>query len=454
MARIALERIKFGRNTRASRWTASACDVFRKYWPAQATPLLTRHNHINRRPQCLVHLWLCCVPLCGLPTAASAQQPSIDILHLWRTKSEQRAVSVLRSQAIADGAQWREVGVSGFSAVKEEFAKRKAINHPPNVVAWPLGRELNVMTSTGLTRRITDQGGFFESQLDPEIFKLVATDQGLSAIPLGLHIQNHIVLNQDLLTKYAFERPKTWAQFISYGPRLKDDGIYLISNSDEPWQIRNMFMSIFSSLASASEVRDLLSGDTSALTMKSKFTAGLAIFSNLKGFAEPGFHNRKWENTVRSLEGQRVLAVLLGDYIIPEFNEATNIVCDLAPGANYVLWGADTLIFPVQPNEPQRIAGQDLLVKLLSNRDTLIEFARWKGSIPAIKNVPLEGMHPCTAYMHDKWQTVPDKALADADSWNRRLAALGFVLNSIWNNEKIDIDAAADRIVKVLDAIR
>ena len=374
------------------------------------------------------------------------------MLHLWRTQSEQRAVEVLRKQAIAHGAEWREIAVSGFPAVKEEFAKRTAIGHPPNVANWPLGRELNAMAANGLTRRITDEYAFFASQLTPEAFNLIATDNGLSGIPLGYHIQNHVAYNQDLLTKYGLQRPKTWSELISYGPRLKADGIYLISNSDEPWQIRNLFMSVISSLVSDDDIRHLLVGDRSIEGMRANIFATIDILRKLREYAEPDSRGRKWEEAVRSVEQQRSLSVALGDYIIPEFNKATNITCDLAPGANYILWGADTLTFPVT-QDPRLIAGQDLLVKLLANRDTLLEFSRWKGSISAVKNASTEGMHPCTAYLHGRWDTVAAKALADADSWNRRLAALGYVLSLLWNGEQIEVEAATDRIVKVLEVV-
>lgn len=358
----------------------------------------------------------------------------------------------MRRQAIANGAEWREIAVSGFSAVKEEFAKRTAIGHPPNVASWPLGRELNAMAANGLTRRITEEYAFFASQLTPEAFNLIATDNGLSGIPLGHHIQNHVAYNQDLLTRYGLQRPKTWSEFISYGPRLKADGIYLISNSDEPWQIRNLFMSIISSLASSDDIRHLLVGDQSMEGMRANIFATIDILRKLREYAEPDSHGRKWEEAVRSVEQQRSLSVALGDYIIPEFNKATNLACDLAPGANYILWGADTLTFPVT-QDPRLIAGQDLLIKLLANRDTLLEFSRWKGSIAAVKNASTEGMHPCTAYLHGRWDTFSAKALADADSWNRRLAALGYVLSLLWNSERIEVEAATDRIVKVLDVV-
>lgn len=418
-----------------------------------ATASLIGHGNSNSVPARLALLWLCALVAWAMPSATWAQQPKIDFLHLWRTQSEQRAVDVLRKGTMARGAEWREVSVSGFSGVKEEFAKRKAIDHTPNVVTWPLGRELNAMVANGLTRRITEELAFFEAQLAPDFLNLVANNNGLSGIPLGYHIQNHIVYNQDLLKKYTLERPKTWAELISYGPRLRADGIYLISNSDEPWQIRNMFMSIFSSLASAEDVRLLLAGDQPVDSLKNQISAAIAIFSDLRNSAEPGYHDRRWERSVQSVEQQRALAIPLGDYIIPEFKETTNLACDLAPGANYILWGADTLVFPLV-RDAQLIAGQDLLVKLLADRSSLLEFARWKGSIPAIKNVPREGMRPCTAYMHSKWEADTPKVMADADSWNRRLAALGYVLSRIWNSKQIENDEAADRIVKVLNAVR
>lgn len=417
-----------------------------------AGALPTCHQTTRHAPWRSLLLWQCAIVLWGLPIATLAQQPRVDFLGLWRTPSEQRAVEVLRRQVIANNADWREVMVSGFSAVKEEFAKRKGTGHPPNVISWPLGHELNAMASNGLTRRISDEYAFFATQLAPELLELVATEHGLSGIPLGHHIQNHVAYNQDILTTYALKRPATWAEFISYGPRLKGDGIYLISNSDEPWQIRNMFMSIVSSLVTKDDIRRVLTGDQSSRVLKDKFAAAIIIFRSLKDFAEPGYHDRKWEHAVRLVERNQALAVLLGDYIIPEFSTATNLSCDLAPGANYILWGADTLAFPVV-HDPRLIAGQNLLVKVLADRDTLISFSRQKGSIPAIKNMSAEGMHPCTAYLRKRWEEFPGRALADADSWNRRLAALGHVLSRLWNSETIDIDSAADKIVNVLDAV-
>lgn len=398
-------------------------------------------------------LWLSAALSWGLPTAAGAQGASVDILDLWRTQSEQRAIGVLRKQVKAHGAEWREFVVSGFPAVKDEFARRKSTGRTPNVVSWVLGREVKAMADRGLTRTITSEREFFESQIAPELLKLVAGKNGLSGIPIGLHIQNQIIYNRDLLNKYQLKQPGDWIEFLSYGPILKRDGIYLIANSDEPWQIRNMFMSIFSSLTNADEARLLLSGGQPLHSLHNKFSKAVDIMMRLKEYAEPQSHDRKWEETVRVVEAQRALSVALGDYIIPEFSDGANITCGAAPGARYIIWGADTLIFPTV-QDPRLIAGQSLVFKILADRETLLQFSYWKGSIPAVKDAPTQSLRPCTAILRQQWEAFSDKILVDADSWNRRLGALGSILNRLWNQPAVDPEAAANNIVEVLDAIR
>lgn len=402
-----------------------------------------------RRPA----LWLGAALLWGSPSAAWAQGASVDILDLWRTQSEQRAIDVLRKQVKAHGAEWREFVVSGFPAVKDEFARRKSTGRTPNVVSWVLGREVKAMADRGLTRTITSEREFFESQIAPDLLKLVAGERGLSGVPIGLHIQNQVIYNRDLLNKYQLRQPADWIEFLGYGPNLKRDGVYLIANSDEPWQIRNMFMSIFSSLANADDAHLLLSGGQPLHSLHGKFSKAVDIMMRLKEFAEPQSRGRKWEETVRLVEAQRSLAVALGDYIIPEFNDSANIACGVAPGAKYIIWGADTLIFPTV-QDPRLIAGQNLVFKILADRDTLLQFSYWKGSIPAIKDAPTQSLRPCTAVLRQQWEAFSDKILVDADSWNRRLGALGSILNRLWNQSAVDPDAAASNIVEVLDAIR
>lgn len=384
--------------------------------------------------------------------AAAEEAPRVEMLHMWRTDSEQHALGAFRDPLIADGVDWYDYATdNNFQGVQTEFSNRLSLDDPPTAVQWIVGEEMRRLASGDAIRRIplTQE---ISKRLHPEVIELVEVQGELAGIPVGIHTQNHIVYNRRAAEKLGVQIPESWDDLISLGDVFSENGIYLIAASNQEWQLRVLFNAILSSTLTADEFRSVMTPQANVEHLIPKFRAAFSIFAQLKKFADPNDEDRRWEDVTKAVAEEKAFAQILGDYIVPEFPDRGAIVCKRSPGANYIIWGMDSFVLPETNDQSVRI-GQDKLVNAILSPENSAEYISRKGGVPVTRDADLSRLGPCSLAVTESWDRIENRIWTGGDVWRHRFSAMAAVAKREWDNEQIDPEAAAKILASVLGAI-
>lgn len=390
------------------------------------------------------------------PVVANEVTPRTEIIHMWLADSEQKALSVFRQDLEASGVDWSDYGVTNnFKGVRGDFSQRMALGSPPTIAQWIVGRDNVGLVESGVFRAIEDVDNMFRDNLYQEVYDIVALEDGsLSALPVGIHTQNHIAYNNELLKEYGLKEAETWDELISYGPALAEKGVALIANSDETWQLRNLFISIISSVLSYEEMKLLDEKNTDFTSLATGFSRSFDILLQLRKFALPGFEGRRWEKATKAVADGHALVQVLGDYIAPEFPEGVDLVCGAVPEAKYALWGMDSFVFTAT-DDPTALAGHDAMLKAMLKPQNLADYISHKGGISVMHSIhPDQIKNKCIAATLGDWSQFENRYWMGGEVWRNRFAVMGTFVQKIWSQEgEVDPQQAGERLAVILDSL-
>ena len=376
-------------------------------------------------------------------------QPIIELLHVWSTENELAALGAFKEATVADGANWSDYSIgNNMVGLQAEFTERVAIGAPPNIVQWIVSTEMKVLVENGVFRLVEDKNQFYKENLLPEIYELIEMDGGLSGIPVGIHIQNHIAYNTDILERFNLRQAESWEQLIGYGDILAEKGIKLIAVSDYPWQLRTLFISILSSILTADEFQTFQTETLPLIQLRDKIEEALEIFFALKQYANTDGYNLHWQKATMIVDQGKALVQVLGDFIAPEFSHP-NIACDLSPQAKYPIWGVDSIAL-VKTDDKNLLAGQALLIEKINQPDVISKYINMKGGLPALTNIKTINMSNCASTVNEKWIAANQRVWIGGDHWLKRLAVLGEMLNQFWQNSSADAKSSSQRLVDTM----
>ncbi len=375
----------------------------------------------------------------------------IEVLHMWQTESEQHALDAIKEAVVAKGHKWQDYSVPyNFLGVQNEFSRRVSIESPPTAVQWVIEEDMHSLGADGIFATIEDSDQKLQKMIYPEVYDLVAKDGKLAAIPVGIHTQNHIVYNKALLDKFSLKPAETWKELIGYGEVLAESGINLIAVSDQEWQVRNLALSIASSVMSVEEFMLLqsTSGDVSPLS--DKIYEIISILSELRPYANNDSFDLGWEQVSSKVENGEALVQVLGDYIVPQFENRDSIYCDKTPQSNYLIWGMDGFVLPYS-SDASVINAQQNFVDALLDEGVLKNYALRKGGIPINVNVSMEELDSCMRKTSENWNLETKKIWTGGQSWQKRLGIMGAFLSMEWKQGITNPDLATERLVNLLN---
>ncbi len=379
-----------------------------------------------------------------------------ELLHVWRTPGEQAALKVFKDEAIKRGVAWSDYAVHGnFGGIRESFSDRYALNAPPTAMQWIIGKELIDMVHKGIIRKLpnTWRGRPLDKIIIPEVLQTIIVNDGITVVPLAIHIQNHIVYNNELLNKLEARVPKSWDEFLVLAKKAHEAGITPLAMSDQRWQMRILFSSMLVEVMSHQEWTKLFSPNADIESFRPKFEKAFGYLLTLRPLTDPGVKNRHWEDASKMVVDNKALAQVLGDYVRSTYPEdSQKFTCGLAPGSNYILWGADSFAF-VNVSDKNEIKAQDILFDIILDPEHQKSYVHYKGGIPVVQNVQPSGLGVCTKLAMDQWKNSKERIWFGGDNWQRELEAVGGVVSKVWNTNNITPTKAADMLLRALKAI-
>ena len=393
----------------------------------------------------------------SISAAAENKPPRFELLHLWATPEEAYALDAFVAPLKKRGVFWSEHAVqTNYIGVRRTYAERLALYAAPTGVFWIGGNDaVSELIDQGTFRAIPLRSGAidFESAIRPEVLDVVRYDkQNLSLLPIGIHLQNHIVYNEAILRQFSDRHPASWEEFLDIAVKAKQAGYDALSLSDQRWQVRFLIGSILVEYFNPNEFVQFISQDNTSDDYRGNLSKAYQVFRALKTYSNSDIENLAWSDAVGRVVSGKSLANVLGDFSSPLLPENGNFTCDLPPGNTYVLWSLDTIAL-TDTGEADEIAGQDILTEIVAQSEHNQNYIVRKGGIPAYRNIDVSMLNSCSQQSIRKWDKVEHKFLLSSREWTQSMDVIAGVSLSLWKSPELSIDTAVDETLSSLKAL-
>ncbi len=404
-------------------------------------------------------LFLTCTALLSgnNPASADNKPPRFELLHLWATPEEAYALNAFVEPVKQRGVFWSEHAVqTNFIGVRRAYAERLALFAAPTGVFWIGGNDaVSVLISQGTFRSIPFRNGSidFGKIIRQEVLDVVRYDEeNLSLLPIGIHLQNHIIYNETILRQLSDHHPATWEEFLDIARKAKAAGYDAISMSDQRWQVRFLIGSILVEKFEPDEFVQLISQDMTKDSHRANLAEAYRVFRALKDYANTDMEDLAWNDAVGKVVEGKSLANVLGDFSSPLLPEDGNFTCDLPPGNTYVLWSLDTIAL-TNTIEPDEIVGQDIFTEIVGTGEHNRNYIVRKGGIPAYRNVDTSLLNTCSQQSIRKWDKAEHKFLLSSREWTQSMDIIAGVSLTLWEAPELSIETAVEETIASLRAL-
>ena len=342
-------------------------------------------------------------------------EPQAEVLHWWTSGGEAKSVAVLQQEFADNGGTWTDMPVAGGGGDAAMTALRARVlsGNAPTAVQLK-GPAIQEWYEEGV---LADISGVAEAEgwgdLLPEALAEHMKCEGTwCAAPVNVHRVDWIWANADVLEQNGIEMPTTWDEFNAAAEKLQAAGVIPLAHGGQSWQDATVFETVVLGLGGPEFFRSaLIDLDPEALgsdTMVQVFDQ----MRTMRGFVDDNFSGRDWNLATAMVMNGEAAFQIMGDWAKGEFIAAGKVpgedfLCGSTPGDGF-LYNVDSFaMFTVEGED--KIAGQELLAKLIMGPNFQEVFNLNKGSIPARTDVALDDFDMCA-------QKSSEDMTASADS--------------------------------------
>ena len=322
--------------------------------------------------------------------AGGVRAAEVEVLHWWTSGGEAKSVEELKRMLAAQGTTWRDFAVpgGGGDAAMNALKKRVDAGHPPTA-AQIKGPAIQDWGRKGVLANLDEvaKAGNWDVKLPREVADQMKVDGHWSAVPVNVHRVNWLWINRELLRKVGGRVPDTWDSFFSLADRFKAAGIVPLAHGGQPWQDLTTFEVVVLGVGGPTFYRQVFVAMDPKAWGSPVMARAIDTFRRLKPYTDAQAPGRDWNKaTEMVIKGQAGMQ-FMGDWAKGEFLAAgkkpeADFVCTAAPGTwNAYIYNIDSFaMFRLQ--DPQAVAGQQVLAKTIMSGEFQEIFNRNKGSIP------------------------------------------------------------------------
>jgi glucose/mannose transport system substrate-binding protein len=377
--------------------------------------------------------------------SAGAQEMKAEVIHWWTSGGESAAVKVFADAFNAAGGTWVDSAIAGGEAARTAGINRIVGGKPPTAMQFNTGKQFDELVANGLLRDLDDlaDAGQWQKVLPPAIVKAITREGKVYAVPVNIHGQNWLWYNTKIFADAGLQPPKTFADLIALGPKLKQAGVIPLAQGGQPWQERLLFNAVLLEDAGADVYRKVLTGGDSEAVKSDGFRKAAETFGELRGLVDAGSPGRNWNDATNLVITGKAAVQMMGDWAKGEFIAAGQTPdkqygCTIL-GGGYVM-GGDVFVFP-KIEDPAQKAAQDKLAEVMFAPQTQIEFNMKKGSVPVRLDVDVSDMDVCAqkgmAELRDPAQQIPsDNFLSTPDL----VGAVQDAVTQFWHNPSMKVE--------------
>ncbi|MCB1359138.1 MAG: carbohydrate ABC transporter substrate-binding protein [Maritimibacter sp.] len=338
--------------------------------------------------------------LVGAATAANATD--LEVMHWWTSGGEAAAVAEFAKAFDATGNTWVDAAIVGGEQARAVMVSRITGGDPMGAFQFNHGRQAEELIEAGLLRDITDIAeaeGWLDVVNPSTLLDGCTLDGRIYCAPVNIHSWQWLWLGHKAFADAGVDVPTNWEEFVAAAPALEAAGKVPMAMGQQGWQQSGAFNVMMAALV-PQEIFMKVYGDKDA-----EVAAGPEIAQVFAAAADA--RDMAAKSTVQNWNDATNLVItgeaggqIMGDWAQGEFAVAGQVAgedyeCLPGLGDTEVLGtGGDAFYFPVL-SDPDQIAAQTELAKLLLSPDVQVAFNLKKGSLPVRGDVDLEAANDC-----------------------------------------------------------
>lgn len=334
---------------------------------------------------------------------AAEEAPRIELAHYWISASERASLDLIAQQFKASGGRWSDTPSPDYELMKRDAVMRIAAGFPPAAM-WLGAEDIASLGALGLATPLNDmaQQDAWQTRLYGFVLPELRNKGELVGLPVTLHNENWAWFNAKLYRRLHLPLPKTWDDVLAQAPVFVRAGLMPLAISDQAWNVRLLFTTLMAGAAGPELYRRLYVKEDPTVFDEPRVIRVLEILGQLRAYRPPTGKVKTWNAaTALVIQGQAAMQVM-GDWAKGEFKSVgtgadQDFVCAPVPEAQQsFITAIDMLSFP-RVRDASSQAGQRLLAKLILEPRLQAAFARKKGSLPVLKDIPVTELDACAA---------------------------------------------------------
>ncbi len=392
-----------------------------------------------------------------MPAAGQAAEMKAEVLHWWTSGGESESIKVFADSFKAKGGEWIDSAIAGGPNARTAGINRIVGGNPPTVMQFNTGLQFDELVATGMLSSLDEvaEANKWRDVLPPDIVTATTRNGSFYAVPVNIHGQNWLWYNPEALAKARVEPPKTFADVIAAGGKLREAGIVPFGHGGQNWQDHLLFDAVLVAEAGKDVFHKVYADRDTEAAKSEGFRKAAETFAALRALTDEGSPGRNWNDTTSMVITGRAAMQLMGDWAKGEFTAAgltagKDFGCTVMPGG-YVM-GGDVFVFPKVSDKGAQEA-QAAMATLMLDPETQITFNTKKGSVPVRLDVDVSGMDSCAqtgmAALKDPEQQVPSiNFIASPDL----VGATRDVVTQFWSTPSMTPDDFIARFISAMQS--
>jgi glucose/mannose transport system substrate-binding protein len=408
--------------------------------------------------------------LVGAPAARAGLRPRITFISQWSAGSDGAAISGLGKRFEQEGGIWQHSPVPGFTTEMMNKLRADIMAGDPPAASQLKGPEIAAWSKIAPTVNLDPivQAAAYEKLIPAELVGLHKPQGSWIALPIQVYRINTLFLSRLAMEKVgATKAPATWAEFNELAATMKSAGITPVANGGIRWD-DGMKLEIVLAGLNADLYRSAIMGLDGKALKDPTMTAAFTQLRKIAGWMDPNTAAQHYSvHLPRFIKGEMGMIMMGGwaqGVIKGLGHRLEDIVIAAAPQDEakpcFVL-NADSMIF-WRRSEADLQAGQQLLARLIMQKDVQETYSQTTGSIPVRTDIDMsgpawtDGQRGAAAALVDAFRSkrVLLSLAHNMAQPNQISAAMIDVITEFIHNDKVAPDQAVTRLAAAVEDAR
>jgi glucose/mannose transport system substrate-binding protein len=339
----------------------------------------------------------------GMISAASAEQPKVEVLHYWTSGSEAAGLNVLKTLLSKEGVQWTDSPVAGGTGgnMVQVLRSRIAAGDAPAAVQMH-AEQVKAWGDEGVLVNLTDlaKKEHWDKIIAPELIPFITVNNEFVAVPVNVHRSNWLWYNKKVFDKVGVKPPASWDEFNAVSDKLLAAGVTPLAIGGQNWQEADIFENLVLGLGGPDFYKKAIVDQSEEALRSSTMVKVFDELRTLNKYVDPNFPGRDWNlATAMVIKGDAAMQIMgdwaKGELALAKQEPNVDYGCVPTPGtAGDFIWLTDNFGFFKSKNSATQ-AGQLAMASAILDKGFQESFNIKKGSISSRIDVSIDNFDYC-----------------------------------------------------------